>query len=59
MSAFSQLVEKRFIEAKESKDLISFDTTVAKKECNGVEVYILVETKKEATKDIFWCIFLV
>lgn len=38
MSAFLQLVEKKFNEAKESKDLISFDTTEVKKESNGVDV---------------------
>lgn len=38
MSGFFQSVEKKFNEAKESKDLFSFETTVAKKVSNDVEV---------------------
>lgn len=37
MSGFFQSVEKKFNEAKESKDLFSFETTVAKKVSNDVE----------------------
>ncbi len=49
MSAFLKTVEKKFNEAKESKDLISFETTAVTKESNGVEVgmtkeFIILET---------------
>lgn len=38
MSAFLQLVEKKFKEAKESQDLISFDSTKLQKESGGMDV---------------------
>lgn len=38
MSAFLQLVEKKFNEAKESQDLISFDSTQLQKESGGMDV---------------------
>lgn len=42
MSAFLQTVEKKFNEAKESKDLVSFETTATTKENNSVEVSFTV-----------------
>lgn len=51
MSGFVQSVEKKFIEAKESKDLFSFETTVVKKVSNDVEVSLglAIPKKKRLT----------
>lgn len=38
MSTFFQLVEKKFNEAKENKELFYFESTVSNKESNGVDV---------------------
>lgn len=46
MSSFLDTVETKFNQAKDSKDLFSFDTTEIKKESNGVEVKETVKKKK-------------
>lgn len=44
MSAFAREVQKKFDSAKESKDLISYETTEVEKESGGMNASILYLT---------------